>query len=144
MSEPEIDRRCTICGAAVRQRAAFCPQCGQPIDLEAKSPERDVVDNSLTVEIPRSALPDLSETQPIILRQDAAELARTQPLSNVQIPASARPAEGNVKAKVEKLRRASSVVIDQAAYDPSLRFVLIGALLFIVFLVLLLFSEVLG
>ncbi|HYY42626.1 MAG TPA: zinc ribbon domain-containing protein, partial [Pyrinomonadaceae bacterium] len=29
MSEPEIARRCLNCGAAVRGRASFCPQCGQ-------------------------------------------------------------------------------------------------------------------
>ena len=28
MSEPEIARRCVACGAAVRGRAKFCPQCG--------------------------------------------------------------------------------------------------------------------
>jgi hypothetical protein len=28
MSEPEIARRCTNCGAAVRGQAKFCPQCG--------------------------------------------------------------------------------------------------------------------
>jgi hypothetical protein len=27
--EPEIDRRCPDCGAAVRPQAAFCPQCGR-------------------------------------------------------------------------------------------------------------------
>ena len=49
-----------------------------------------------------------------------------------------------VKAKVEKLRHVSSIVIDQAAYDPSLRFLLVAAAFFILFLVLLILSKVIG
>ena len=45
---------------------------------------------------------------------------------------------------MDKLRRVSSVVIDQAAYDPSLRFLLVAAVLFVVFIVLLILSKVLG
>jgi len=53
-------------------------------------------------------------------------------------------ADGAVKSRVEKLRKVSSVVIDQAAYDPSLRFILVAAGFFLLFLVLLLMSKVLG
>jgi zinc ribbon protein len=49
-----------------------------------------------------------------------------------------------VRGRVEKLRKVSSVVIDQAAYDPSLRFLLVAAALFLLFLVLLILSKVLG
>jgi hypothetical protein len=49
-----------------------------------------------------------------------------------------------VKGRVEKLRQVSSVVIDQAAYDPSLRFLLVAAAFFILFLVLLILSKVIG
>lgn len=49
-----------------------------------------------------------------------------------------------VKGRVEKLRHVSSVVIDQAAYDPSIRFLLVAAALFILFLVLLIMSKVIG
>ncbi len=58
-------------------------------------------------------------------------------------PPPARQAEG-VKARVEKLRHVSSVVIDQAAYDPSIRFLLVAAAFFILFLVLLIMSKVIG
>jgi len=30
MIEPEIARRCPICGASIREVALFCPQCGNP------------------------------------------------------------------------------------------------------------------
>jgi zinc ribbon protein len=49
-----------------------------------------------------------------------------------------------VKGRVEKLRHVSSVVIDQAAYDPSLRFLLVAAAMFLLFLVLLIMSKVIG
>ena len=35
-------------------------------------------------------------------------------------------------------------MIDQAAYDPSLRFLLVAAALFLLFLVLLILSKVIG
>jgi zinc-ribbon domain len=49
-----------------------------------------------------------------------------------------------VKGRVEKLRHVSSFVIDQAAYDPSLRFLLVAAAMFLLFLVLLIMSKVIG
>ena len=60
-----------------------------------------------------------------------------------QPPPQPRQHEG-VKGRVEKLRHVSSVVIDQAAYDPSLRFLLVAAAFFILFLVLLILSKFIG
>ena len=54
------------------------------------------------------------------------------------------PTSEGVRGRVEKLRKVSSVVIDQAAYDPSLRFLLVAAALFLLFLILLILSKVLG
>jgi zinc-ribbon domain len=123
MSEPEIARRCSACGLSVRERAMFCPQCGNQIG-----------DQNVTEAL----------QQP--------EVAATQPLSAV-IPPPPAPApnplvrkvpEDGVRGRVEKIRRVSSVMIDQAAYDPSLRFLLVAAALFLFFLVLLILSKVLG
>ena len=50
----------------------------------------------------------------------------------------------NVRERVEKIKHVSSVMIDQAAYDPSLRFVLVAAVLFVLFLILLILSKVIG
>ena len=50
----------------------------------------------------------------------------------------------NVHERVEKIRHVSSVVIDQAASDPSLRFLLVAAVLFVLFLILLILSKVIG
>jgi predicted nucleic acid-binding Zn-ribbon protein len=49
----------------------------------------------------------------------------------------------NVK-RVEKIRHVSTAMFEEAPYDPSLRFVLVALGLFVVFLVLLLLSKVMG
>ena len=49
-----------------------------------------------------------------------------------------------MRERVEKIRHVSHVVIDQAAYDPSLRFLLVAAALFLLFILLVLVSKVLG
>jgi hypothetical protein len=49
-----------------------------------------------------------------------------------------------VAPRVEKLRQTSSVVLDEAADDPSLRFVLIAVVIFILFLALFFISKLLG
>jgi hypothetical protein len=45
--------------------------------------------------------------------------------------------------RVERLRDASFVVFDEAQDDPALRFVLVAAVLFVAFLLILLFSHIL-
>jgi hypothetical protein len=49
---------------------------------------------------------------------------------------------GNVKQSVTKLRDISSVVAEEASYDPSFRFLIVAAVLFILFLVIVIISEV--
>jgi uncharacterized membrane protein YvbJ len=123
MSEPEIARRCTTCGASVRQRAMFCPQCGSTI------PEPQPVTTNTSDTITENAPPGPAPTQAINL---------------IPEPVIHKPADHSVRGRVKHIRKVSSVMIDQAAYDPSLRFLLVAAVLFILFLVLLIFSKVIG
>jgi predicted nucleic acid-binding Zn-ribbon protein len=51
--------------------------------------------------------------------------------------------EGNVK-RVEKIHHVSSVMFEEAHYDPSLRFVLVALGLFLVFVLLLVLSKVMS
>ena len=102
MSEPEIARRCSACGASVRQNAMFCPQCGN--------------------QVPQPEATTASQPVPV-----------THPMTT----------EG-VRGRVKKIRKVSSVMIDQAAYDPSLRFLLVAAGMFLIFLILLILSKVIG
>ena len=46
-----------------------------------------------------------------------------------------------VRPQKEEPRQAPTVVLDEAAYDTSIRFVLVAAVLFVLFLVLLLLSK---
>ena len=114
MSEPEIARRCSSCGIALRQRAAYCPQCGQHIGE--------------------------AEPQPV----ETPSTAPTQTLTPTNTAAGLTGVADNVRDRVEKIRHVSSVVIDQAGYDPSLRFLLVVVVLFVLFVVLLILSKVIG
>ena len=161
MTTPEIARRCTSCGVSIRVRAAFCPQCGKPL----KNPDMPDAarDDALA---PTTKLPDLSEANaklgadeqltqklsaPPGITKTPNSLPRKQPMQAtigmVQAEAPAPVPRPRVviadegRNRVEKFRQISSAMIDEAAYDPSLRFVLVAAALFIVFLFLLLLSE---
>ena len=64
---PEISRRCTSCGAAVRAGARFCPQCGTAVaegaaqgDASA-APSEEPVPPEPVAESPREAAPSTRE-----------------------------------------------------------------------------------
>ena len=127
MSEPEIARRCPHCGVSLRHRAVYCPQCGERIG----EPE--------TAEVSPTA-----PTQALHPTQPTSQTAPTQVFNPTpHAPAKTGVAE-NVRERVEKIKHVSSVMIDQAAYDPSLRFLLVAAVLFVLFLILLILSKAIG
>jgi len=122
MSEPEIARRCIYCGVSLRESAMFCPQCGKLLPEHQATTTNiaaaeTIVDNAPVESTPTPAPP------PVVVH---------------------RPADHSVKARVDHIRKVSSVMLDQAAYDPSLRFLLVAAAFFILFLVLLIASKVIG
>lgn len=149
MTEPEIARRCPSCGLSIRVRSSFCPQCGKALE-----PRQNQTGS------PKDAAARIPDTGPV------AEFNADSPGSPANVVAGPSPAvprkpprqatvgmlhhAGSVKRegdkddlrpRVEKVRHISSVVLDEAAYDASLRFVLVAAVLFILFLALLLLSE---
>lgn len=181
--EPEIARRCKVCGAAIRARATFCPQCGVPLPKESTS------------STPAGAATDASETLPPTIGADtlADTMAPTEqlevpakagaplagdarhgrdaapasaPVENPLSPPTVAPpsvtladgtaakrqriataqreaSEDSSRPRAEKLRRASNVMLDEAAADPSLRFVLVAAVLILLSLLLLLLGRIL-
>lgn len=170
---PEISHRCPSCGASVRDREAlFCPECGKPLSAKPKTKEAgDSPDPSMkpeTGEIVEVSRASSVNKAPAI--NDPTEPASAPAAAvNTQDDASAQPAHrrgektrerlhrasevargvgrGVIEEpakRVEKIRHASTVVIEEASYDPSLRFVIVALGLFVVFVVLLVLSKVMG
>ena len=137
MSEPEIARRCAACGVSVRKSAMFCPQCGNPI---ATYQTTDDVQIAATQALHTVTTAD--EESP----SQASQTVPTQAIhpSPNPSPTALHGVAENVRDRVERIRHVSSVVIDQAAYDPSLRFLLVAFVLFLLFIVLVILSKVLG
>ncbi len=162
MSKPEIARRCSACGASIREAAVFCPQCGEKLawqNLEEK-PTTSVVTTPLVDLAPgdgeanrkgRSTEADEEKTEPT---EGAATPPQKTPAGKAPLgkvrdkiqraTTLARDVEGDVIHRVQKVRQISSVVLDEAGYDPSLRFVLVAAALFLLFLLVLLLNKLIG
>jgi hypothetical protein len=161
MSEPEIARRCLACGASIRTHAFFCPQCGAELgqtDFSQTLPSVPVahVKNNPSGKTEGEADRDIG-------RDTLVEFAPTpQSASASKPPATAKPAtpprvavggklqraatrargvEGDMKQRARKVREISGVVLDEAGDDPSLRFVLVAAVLFGLFLVIVLLNK---
>jgi hypothetical protein len=104
----------------------FCPQCGHK--------------TGDTVATAAPGATDVRETQ--ILEPPSREI---QPHEDPSLTTSALTGVAdNVRGRVEKIKHVSSVMIDQAAYDPSLRFILVAVVIFVVFLLVVLLSKVIG
>jgi hypothetical protein len=160
MAKPEIARRCSACGASIREAALFCPQCGEQLaqqNLKEKPTPTSVVTTPLVDLSPARDEPDpkgrRSESHEDKLEppEGAAtplqkSLAGQAPVGKVRdkiqrATTLARDVEGDVIHRVQKVRQMSSVVLDEAGYDPSLRFVLVAAAMFLLYLVDLLLNK---
>ena len=174
MPEPEISRRCSSCGASIRDAALFCPQCG--IELPLKTVQRtsplmaptledtiwepaaetasDLADQPVEprrAETPKEPAPNANETRGKVeaaappvepSKASAGQVARGAVGARIQRATSlARDVEGDVMHRARRVREISSVVLDEAAYDPSLRFVLVAAVLFLLFLIIVLMNK---
>ena len=162
MAKPEIARRCPVCGASIREAAVFCPHCGAELaqqNLE-KKPTTSVITTPLV-----DLLPAHDKADPEGHRAESEE-DKPEPIEGTATPAQKTPAgkvsvgkvrnkiqrattlardvEGDVIHRVQKVRQISSVVLDEAGYDPSLRFVLVAAALFLLFLLVLLLNKLIG
>ena len=165
--QPEISHRCASCGAAVREPAMFCPECGKP--LAPASPRTET-----PAEISKPATAPSADVEPVAVREaqvsppsveaasaaaDSETVAKKTDQPDDSRPHGARERtraslhrastaargalEDNVK-RVEKIHHVSTAMIEEAHYDPSLRFVLVALGLFVVAIVLLVLSKVMG
>jgi uncharacterized Zn finger protein (UPF0148 family) len=167
--EPEIARRCHDCGATVRSGSLYCPQCGKPLKKAdaagatstAEAPEniaRRITDpgrSAPTIDSPQSVPLSIapissqageSRHRAEVLETRAGESNDGGVTSKRQrVTAAARDVvEEKLSPRVEKLRHASNVMLEEAAYDPSLRFVLVAIVILLLSLFLLLLNYLLG
>ena len=153
MPDPTIARRCPTCQATIRDQAFFCPQCGNKLEKPSPSVSEkqseihdteEVIDGNKTLteadlRARSAAAPNATESRKAPARAKAlGEVgSKIQKVTN-----KARVVEGDVIQRVQKFREMSNVVIGEANYDPSLRFVLVAAALFVVFLIIVLLNKV--
>jgi hypothetical protein len=150
MSEPEIARRCPSCGASIREVALFCPQCGNGLPHHTRTTQ-DLEPQAAIRPQPQETAPlDEQKVEPEIRTGKAGgkgqRKARQAAIGAVgakiqRATTKARSVEGDVINRVHKVREISGVVLDEAGYDPSLRFVLVAAILFVLFLVIVLLNK---
>lgn len=153
MTKPEIFRRCPYCDVSIRARASFCPQCGKALE----DPEK----TAIAVEEPRTHISDpaishqktiadrgeqRSEQPTLILderaRNKAAGVRSLDSKLRAQAPLTSDGSHAH--NKMEKVEAVSSEVFPDSSYDPSLRFLLVAAVLFILFLIILFLSKWIG
>jgi hypothetical protein len=159
MSEPEIARRCKSCGVSVRVRALFCPQCGnalaekpnETVGLAESKEKATNAENTLATAIGWETAHD---TAPL----DEFESDKVTALPNREqaghtavqaVPETIHRGTDVVRGKIEddplhrvqRLAKMSSVMLEEASYDPSLRFVIVAAVLFVIFLLILVLSK---
>jgi endogenous inhibitor of DNA gyrase (YacG/DUF329 family) len=119
-----------------------------PLDDAAVQRQRDFSD---TVAIQRPAIQDeprsMSDTlaikrpEEIPSDPDRSSVRGAVGTKLQRATTMARGIEGDVIQRVQKVRDISSVVIDEAAYDPSLRFVLVAIIVFALFLIIVLLNK---
>ena len=145
----------------------FCPECGKPLATAATATEPapesakpdsppaadaepDAVQETQMLAAsaePALAAADPETTEPKVdkLDESGPHGARERTRAGLhRASTAARGAiEDNVK-RVEKIHQVSTAMIEEAHYDPSLRFVLVAVGLFVVFIILLVLSKVMG
>ena len=159
MPEPQISRRCSACGASIRDKAFFCPQCGRQLqkggedETAALHDTLDIVRDVTLTEADFQAQPQPKSppvvvappphpTKPAQPKKQQAQRAKGEVGARIQRATDrARGMEENVAQRVQKFRELSSVVIDEAGYDPSLRFVLVAAILFVLFVLIVILNK---
>ena len=156
---PEILPRCPACGVSIREfgeGVLFCPECGKPLaakESKTNTSGRAAADEAAIESASAAATPpetDITDTRstankPASGADGPIHMARERTRETLHRASNvARGAiEDNVK-RVEKIHHVSSVMLEEATYDPSLRFVLVALGLFVLFIILLVLSKVMG
>jgi len=165
---------CPDCGKPLRQEAEATASSDSIESAAAPQPVSSDTKDSETPPSPSETAPSPSDKakasapiedskpEPVIASAEKSE-TKAKDLNSPEANAAAHPrrgektrerlhrasavargvVEGEVK-RVEKIRHVSTTIVEEASYDPSLRFVLVAMGLFVVFIILLILSKVMG
>ena len=147
----------------------FCPECGKPLaatrqeeDANADASARASTDGTVSTSapsIPASVVENHAADADQTVAADSAEASSEPAKAATSERHSARErtretlhrastaARGAIELpvkQVEKIHHVSTVMLEEAHYDPSLRFVLVALGLFVLFVILLVLSKVMG
>ncbi len=156
---------CPQCGKALRQAGAAAGDGGAAAEVADEGPAQPVTEPRRTASViapqgmdagsapPPQAQDARPTRQPSAeARRRTAEIITRRPEDEEEVrrrrrgvTAAAREAvEEKLTPRVEKLRHASNAMLEEASYDPSLRFVLVAVAAVLLSLLLLLLNYVLG
>ena len=161
---PEILHRCESCGAIIREAAMFCPECGKPLavtkqeepDLNGEAsagPSTDAAASTSAQSVPASGAENhaanadqaKADSEPVKAATSERHGARERTRETLhRASTAARGAIERPVKQVEKIHHVSTVMLEEAHFDPSLRFVLVTLGLFVLFVILLVLSKVMG
>lgn len=106
----------------------------RPEDLSQVPDEARSMSDTMTIE-----RPERTPKAPLVPGVRGAVGAKIQRATTL-----ARGVEGDVIHRVQKVREVSHVVLDEAGNDPGLRFVLVAAIVFVLFLVIVALNKLIA
>ena len=118
----------------------FCPECGKALAPVAPASGPETAPADPVISQSQTDQPVDPASKPGTRERTRERLHRA---SSVASSVARGALEDNVK-RVEKIHHVSTAMIEEATYDPSLRFVLVALGLFMIFVILLVLSKVMG
>jgi hypothetical protein len=159
MSQPDIARRCPACGVSLRTRAQFCPQCGSSLG----APQASVPQTESPRKQPSPTPDSQAETQGLsplpreLVSKTQSNKGKNTGYAN-KAPseyatiASGPSGESGLTTRVATVadtegkkpareKRRSKALVESSA-DPSLKFLIVTAVIFLVAALLVILSRV--
>lgn len=124
--------------------ADFRARLEQQGDSEQTMTEADFRARLVTPGAPQPGSPTEPKPSDGVARKSVRQRAMGEGSKIQRVTSKARVVEDDVKQRVQKFRDISGVVIEEASYDPSLRFVLVALVLVVLFLVIALLNNLIG
>jgi predicted nucleic acid-binding Zn-ribbon protein len=154
---------CPECGKALSQKAAASASADEAVESKGAPANAVEAPSERGLSTPTAEAPNVAnaaseaprkEPNPVAEIETAPEVVhphriadktrQTLHRASAAASAAARGVIEEPAKRVERIRTVSTTVIEEASYDASLRFVLVALGLFVVFLILLVLSKVMG